>query len=100
MIKKIKKLLSRIDTEKLYRKTIFEKEYKMYDYFGEFTVEFKIIRNFSLAYGITYTVCVSDFGATRKNMYEAISAAVEHLYDDNPKYYRLKEHIMAKKGKL
>lgn len=97
LIKRIKEWWLINGDKVLFRKALLEREYILEDDFGILTVPFKIYREFSLKNGITYRVCVSDMHTSQDTIYQALSCAVFHLYNDNPKYYRLQE-IVRKGG--
>jgi len=94
----ISNILDKIETglDKMFRhefkKTLFSKTYHLIDEFGEYDVPFRLERYRSIDHGTRYLCSASDISSMSKNVYDALDLVIEHLYNDSPRYYRLKEN--------
>lgn len=76
----------------LCRKKIYEYKKDCVDEFGKYNWYFNIYICFSKV-GVTWQINTSDMTVNDKKLKRCLDSVLEHLEEDNPRYYRLKEKI-------
>lgn len=79
----------------LFKKKMYGFEKDCEDEFGKYHLYFNVYRCFSVK-GISYQVETSDMFTNQRKLKECLDTAIEHLEHKNPRYYRLKENVIAK----
>lgn len=65
------------------------------DEFGKYNWYFNIYICFSKV-GVTWQINTSDMTANGNKLKHCLNSVLEHLEEDNPRYYRLKDKIYSK----
>ena len=79
----------------LHKKKLYSLEKDCEDEFGKYHWYFRVYRCFSIE-GISYSIETSDMFTNQKRLKDCFDTVLEHLEEDNPRYYRLKEKVIGK----
>ena len=79
----------------LHKKNLYSFEKDCEDEFGKYHWYFRVYRCFSIE-GISYSIETSDMFTNQKRLKDCLDTVLEHLEEDNPRYYRLKDKIIGK----
>ena len=78
----------------LHKKNLYSFEKDCEDEFGKYHWYFRVYRCFSIK-GISYSIETSDMFTNQKRLKDCLDTVLEHLEEDNPRYYRLKDKVIG-----
>lgn len=81
---------------KVFKKKVYSYIKPCKDDYGEYKFYFDIHLCLS-SKGFYWTITTTDFCCCDKKLKNAMNRALEHLENDNPKYYRLKENLIKRR---
>ena len=73
----------------LYKKKVYEYKKDCVDEFGKYNWYFTKV-------GVTWQINTSDMTVNDNKLKHCLNSVLEHLEEDNPRYYRLKDKIYSK----
>lgn len=74
-----------------YKKLIYGYQKDCEDEFGKYKFYFKIYLCFSIVDGFSWLIETSDLSTNQKKLRHCLNTVLNHLEEDNPRYYRLYE---------